>query len=136
MKPLSPLLLLLPLASLAEAAPSLPQPTPETVACHLTYGGETQTIAAAPTTSPYTVPAVAIGSYFLFRIVFRQEPADLASIKLYAYAARATGPDLVHQASYAYPLAHAAFTGQNFVYEPQNGGELQYHCELKADSQK
>ena len=64
----------------------------ETVACHLTYGGETRLVEAAPSVSPYAVAPVAIGSYFLFRIVFRTEPADLAGIKLYAYADRDGGP--------------------------------------------
>ena len=48
----------------------------ETVACHVTYGGETRIISAAATTQPLGVAPVAIGSYFMFRIVFRQEPAD------------------------------------------------------------
>ena len=49
-------------------------------ACHLTYGGETRVVEAAPVADPYTVPTVSLGSYFLFRIVFREQPADLAGI--------------------------------------------------------
>jgi hypothetical protein len=111
----------------------------QTVACHLTYGGQTQTVEARPTTDPYTVAPMAIGSYFLFRIVFRQEPADLAGIKLYAYADRDAGPALLHQASYALPAGNAAvhgFSGLNFVYEPVRDGELQYWCELKGEAAK
>jgi hypothetical protein len=120
----------------------------ESVACHLTYGGETRIISAAPTTDPYSVAPVAIGSYFLFRIVFRREPADLAGIKLYTYADRDAGPTIIHQATHPYPLpaipqGHLSprplslrdtvndFTGLNFVYEPVRDGELQYWCELK-----
>lgn len=105
------------------------------VACHLTYGGETRVVEAAPTADPYTAPAVAIGAYFRFRIVFRNQPADLASVKLYAYADRDAGPSLIHQAIYPYPPPSAAvngFTGLNFVYEPLRDGELQYWCELKG----
>lgn len=107
----------------------------ETVACHLTYGGETRLVEAAPAASPYAVAPVAIGSYFLFRIVFRTEPVDLAGIKLYAYADRDGGPQLIHQASHAYPAANRGadgFTGRHRVYEPVRDGELQYWCELKG----
>lgn len=104
------------------------------VACHLNYGGESRVITAAPVTNPYEVRATAIGSYFLFRIVFRKEPADLAAIKLYTYADRDEGPVIIHQATWHYPPPAAAvhgFTGLNFVYEPVRDGELQYWCELK-----
>ena len=103
------------------------------VACHLTYGGETRIVSAAPTSDPYAVAPVAIGSYFLFRIVFRQQPADLAAIKLYTYADRDSGPTIIHQATYPYPPPAGihGFTGHHFVYEPVRDGELQYWCELK-----
>lgn len=106
----------------------------DTVACHLTYGGETRVVEAAPVASPYTVAPQAIGSYLLFRIVFRQAPADLAGIKLYTYAALDDGPALLHQASYPYPAPAAGrdgFSGRHYVYEPRYGAELQYWCELK-----
>ena len=122
-------------AALACTAPQ----AAETVACHITYGGTTQLIEARPTTTPYELAPVAIGSFFLFRIVFRQEPADLAGIKLYAYADRDAGPVLIHQASYAYPVSNTAsygFSGWHFVYEPVRDGELQYWCELKAGAGK
>jgi hypothetical protein len=104
------------------------------VSCHLTYGGETRVVDAAPTSDPHTVAPLAIGSYFLFRIVFRDQPADLAGIKLTTYADRNEGPVIIHQAAHPYPLPAAAmggFTGLNFVYEPVRDGELQYWCEMK-----
>lgn len=107
----------------------------ETVACHVTYGGETRLVESPAVASPYTVAPVAVGSYFLFRIVFRREPADLAGIKLYTYADRDSGRPLIHQASYAYPANTAGpdgFTGQQTVYEPVRDGELHYWCELKS----
>ncbi len=121
------------LAAMIAAAPAIPTHA-ASVACHVTYGGETQTISAAPTTQPLAVAPIPIGSYFLFRIVFRQEPADLATIKLTTYADRDEGPTIIHQATYAYPPAPAVvhgFTGLNFVYEPVRDGELQYWCEMK-----
>ena len=105
------------------------------VTCHVTYGGETRVVSAQPTTAPQTIAPVAIGSYFLFRIVFRQEPADLAGIKLYTYADRDGVPTIIHQATYPYPPAPAAvhgFSRLNFVYEPVRDGELQYWCELQG----
>ncbi|MGE5469344.1 MAG: hypothetical protein ACM3X0_00965 [Bacteroidota bacterium] len=107
----------------------------ETVACHVDYGGESRVIEAEPVSSPYAIAPRAIGSYFLFRIVFRDAPADLAGIKLYTYADHASGPALIHQASYHYPASNAAvggFTGQQRVYEPLRDGELQYWCELTS----
>jgi hypothetical protein len=104
------------------------------VRCHLTYGGETRIVDAAPTSDPHTVAPLAIGSYFLFRIVFRDQSADLAGIKLTTYADRDEGPVIIHQAVHPYPPPAAAlggFTGLNFVYEPVRDGELQYWCEMK-----
>lgn len=109
----------------------------DTVLCNLTYGGETRQIEASPVASPYTVAPTKIGSFFLFRIVFQDQPADLASIKLYTYADRDSGPSIIHQASYTYPLPVAVvdgFTGQQSVYEPMRDGELQYSCALKTGS--
>lgn len=120
--------------SLAQAAPAA-----ESVACHLTYGGNTQTIEAHPAASPYTVAPVEIGSYTLFRIVFRTQPADLASIKLYAYGNYDDGRPLSHQATYSYPPTAGrshGFTGLIRVYEPRYGGELEYWCELRAGISK
>jgi len=122
------------LAAIIGAAPAMPVHA-ASVACHVTYGGETRTISAAATTRPLAIAPVSIGSYFMFRIVFRQEPADLATIKLTTYADRDEGPTIIHQAIYAYPPAPAVvhgFTGLNFVYEPVRDGELQYWCELKG----
>jgi hypothetical protein len=106
----------------------------ESVVCHVNYGGTTQLLEALPVSSPYRVSPVAIGSYFLFRIVFQKDPADLANIKLYVYADRDSGPVIIHQANYAYPLLNATvngFSGLNYVYEPVRDGELQYWCETK-----
>jgi hypothetical protein len=111
----------------------------DSVACHISYGGETRVVEARPMDSPYTVEPTAIGSYFLFRIVYRRQPADLAGIKLYTYADRDSGPVIVHQASHPYPPARSSaygFTGLNFVYEPVRDGELQYWCELKRRAGK
>lgn len=101
----------------------------ETVACHVSYGGETRIITAQPVAVPYREPVVAIGSYFLFRLVFEAGTA----IKTYVYADREEGPVLLHQATYAYPpRQHVTdgFSGRHFVYEPVRDGELEFWCRL------
>lgn len=123
------------LAALLLAAPIAAKAA--SVECHYTYGGETQTVTAAPVDSPYAVAPITIGSYFKFRVVFQNAPADLASVKLYTYADRDEGPMLLQQASYPYPALadHGdgyGFTGRQRVYEPVRDGELEYWCRLSA----
>lgn len=104
------------------------------VACHIDYGGETSTLVAPPVAYPYTVKAVPFGSHFLFRIVVRAQPADLASVKIYAYVDRDDGPAPIHQATHPWPPQVAGpwgFTGLHHVYEPIRDSELRYWCELK-----
>jgi hypothetical protein len=105
----------------------------DTVACHVSYGGETQVIRAQPAATPYTVAPTSIGSYFMFRLVFERQPADQAAIKLYTYADREPpqGAVLLHQADYLYPPppnGRYGFTGLQRVYEPIRDGELYYWC--------
>jgi hypothetical protein len=109
----------------------------EVVRCHVDYGGTTTVIVSQPTRNPYGEKPVAVGSYFLFRIVFQTTPADLAAIKIYTYADRDNGASLLHQATYAYPPATATvngFSGLNFVYEPTRDGELIYWCALDTST--
>jgi len=101
----------------------------ETVVCHLTYGGETRTVAAGPLATPYTVPVVQVGSYFLFKLVFEENTA----IKTYVYADRDAGPQPLHQATFNWPVRNAGahgFSGRHLVYEPVRDGELEFWCAL------
>lgn len=105
------------------------------VLCHYTYGGETRTLVTPAVSSPYAVKAIDIGSFFHFRVVFQNKPADIASIKIYTYADRDDGPLLIHQAIFPYLQARRGgtpygFTGLHFVYEPMRDGELQYWCQF------
>ncbi|SFZ74160.1 hypothetical protein [Chitinimonas taiwanensis] len=108
----------------------------EQVRCAVDYGGEVRNLSAGPSADPYQVGSTAIGSYFLFRIVFETVPRETAAIKLYTYADRDEGPTLIHQASYPYPLRSQSgrygFTGLQTVYEPMRDGELQYWCHLEG----
>lgn len=119
------------LAALACAAPVMASVE---VACHYTYGGETRVLHGVPTASPYAVAPVQVGSYFLFRVVFQDRPADLAAIKVYTYADGEDGPVPIHQVTYPYPPAASSaygFTGLQRVYEPMRDGELEYWCGLE-----
>ncbi len=109
---------------LLASAPAVAGP----IRCAITYGGETTVVDVSPTRDPYTVPTRAVGSFLLFRAVFRDTPADLAGIDLYTYADRDAGPLIVHHASYAWPLPDGDFTGLQRVYEPLHDSELQYRC--------
>ncbi|MBI4757043.1 MAG: hypothetical protein HY778_16825 [Betaproteobacteria bacterium] len=120
------------LVSVAHAAQA------ERLLCHTTYGGETHAIAVEPVASPYGVAGIPVGSYFLFRPVLQNSPADLASVKIYTYVARDEGPSLIHQVSFAWPPPRAAggrhgFTGLQRVYEPVRDSELEYWCEHVAE---
>lgn len=120
-------LLLTPFAALAETR--LP-----TVACHVSYGGETQILRAAPTHQPYAVASVAIGSYFQFRVVFEHPSLPRPGIKIYTYAEQENDRVPIHVAHFPYPPTRGerfGFTGEQFVYEPMRDGELSYWCELK-----
>ena len=120
------------IALLCGAAPA----SAEEIVCHYTYGGETRRLGVAPVDTAYSVGAVEVGSYFRFRVVFQNRPADLAVVKVYTYADRDDGLVLIHQATYPYPPAsHASpygFSGLHHVYEPVRDGEMQYWCEWKS----
>jgi hypothetical protein len=109
----------------------------EQVICRYTYGGESRELVAAPVASPYKVPAIQVGSYFKFRVVFQKTPRDLASIKVYVYGDRDDDAVPLHEAVYPYPPpaapgARHGFTGLHFVYEPMRDGELEYWCRMSG----
>lgn len=105
--------------------------------CHYTYGGEDYALTARSTHTPYEVKPVQVGSYFLFKLVFQDQPKDLASIKIYVYADEDPVFRPIHHATYRYPLGPSArgrwgFTGMQRVYEPHRDGELEYWCEMSS----
>ncbi|MDB5801616.1 MAG: hypothetical protein JWL63_2555 [Rhodocyclales bacterium] len=105
----------------------------ERVTCEYTYGGETKVFQLSPVASPYTVPTVQVGSYFLLRAVWQNNPAKSAAVNVYTYADSSDGPVIIHQASFPYPLTTTGrfgFSGLQRVYEPMRDGELQYWCAL------
>jgi hypothetical protein len=128
-------------ASLALAALLTPCAHAEQVVCHYTYGGETKEFVALPVASPYSVKGIDIGSFFNFRVVFQNRPADIASIKVYTYVDRDNVPVIIHQATYPYPPTNSrtapyGFSGLHSVYEPLRDGELQYWCEWSKSAKR
>jgi hypothetical protein len=123
-------------AALACASVALAAPKTSAVLCHYTYGGEEKTLRVTPVASPYPVEPIAVGSYFLFKVVLKVEPADLAGIKIYVYADREPVPVPIQQVNFPYPPRAQAtpsygFTGRHWVYEPVRDGEMQYWCEIE-----
>ncbi len=103
--------------------------------CHYDYGGVVTTLQIAPTSNPYTEPAIKIGSFFKFRVVWQTAPADAAAVHVYVYLDAPDAPTILHQGSWVFSLDHPSgrgFTGLQRVYEPVRGSELQYWCVGKA----
>lgn len=99
--------------------------------CHYDYGGEVTALPVAPTTAPYAVPAIKIGSFFKFRVVWQTAPADLAAVHVYVYLDAPDAPTLLQQGTWVFSVDHptgTGFTGLQRVYEPVRGSELQYWC--------
>lgn len=106
------------------------------VRCHVTYGGHTRAFAVPEVSEAYDAPFQAEGSYFMFRAVNQTRPIDLASVKVYVYAAQDNGPRLLHQGTWLAAQTPQSgsrtphgFTGLQTVYEPLRDGELHYWCE-------
>lgn len=103
--------------------------------CHYDYGGVVTTLQIAPTTNLYTEPAIKIGSFFKFRVVWQTAPAEAAAVHVYVYLDAPDAPTILHQGSWVFSLEHPTgrgFTGLQRVYEPVHGSELQYWCVGKA----
>jgi hypothetical protein len=105
------------------------------VLCHYTYGGEEKSLAVRPTRQPYTVEPIAVGSYFLLKVVLQTKPRDEAGINIYVYADKEPVPAPLSQVRFPFPPHNVGadgygFTGQHWVYEPNRDGEMQYWCEM------
>jgi hypothetical protein len=104
--------------------------------CTFVYGGTEQTQDFAVTKDPYTAVPVSIADRFAFKAVYLREPADLASVNLYAYAHVEGSSELtlLHQTKYRAPYPSARhddaryeFTGRHYAYSAA-GRELEYWC--------
>ena len=123
------------LAALAAALTAAPAAAAPGVSCHVDYGGERRVIRAAATQDPYRMAPVAIGSYFLFRVVVEHPSRPLAGVKVTTYADAEGGPVPLHIAHHPQPVRNRGrfgFTGEQFVYEPVRDGELVYWCAVDS----
>lgn len=116
------------------ALPGLAQATPA-LNCLLEHGGETRSVSFAPTSDPYRVESVEVGSAFRFKAVVFSEQERVAYVKLYTYYQSPRQAVLLHQASYRAPLAEPAasarsLTGDQRLFSSRLGMEFLYNCTL------
>jgi hypothetical protein len=103
---------------------------PEALECTYTWGGETKRVRVEPAPDPYRVPAFVVRDDFLLKVVYTQEPPDLASVRVYTYLPTEPTPLPLSEAKFRPPYARQGefgFTGQLSAYDPR-GHELQYFC--------
>lgn len=105
------------------ALPGLAQATPA-LHCLLEHAGETRSLSFAPTTDPYRVESVDIGSAFRFKAVVYREDQRIAYVKLYTYYPSPRQAVLLHQASYR------SLTGDQRLFSARLGMEFLYNCTL------
>ncbi len=125
---LFPLVVALSLSAAVQAGPVL--------RCLVGYAGTLHEITAAPGSDPYTVPAQDIGGRFRFKAVVGGEAQRIEYVKIYAYYQASDQPVLLHTAKYLPPWpkggAANSLTGQNSLYSPDLGRELQFGCALEG----
>src|SRR6187431_427354 len=106
----------------------------KTVACMVTYGGESRRLEFPATTDPYSVKALDIAGRFRFKAIYLREPRSAASINVYAYQQVDGESVLLQEGKYAPPFslgerARYGFTGRQLVYSATER-ELEYWCEI------
>jgi hypothetical protein len=110
----------LPAAALAQA----------TLHCELSQGDTQRSIDTTPVADPYSVKGVDISRDFRFKAVVVGDAGQIAYIKLYTYVRSGGKSSLLHQASYAAPIAPGALGGIDRLYAPGLGRELMVRCTL------
>jgi hypothetical protein len=99
------------------------------VECTYSADGVTATVRVEPAPDPYRVPELPAGDRFAIKFVYVTTPAELSSLRVYAFQVTDGAPVIVHEARYSPPFAAgpAGFTGNQRVYD-DDGGELAYAC--------
>jgi len=112
----------------AGASPAL------TLRCTCGSGGEVVTRDFPPAVDPYRVEPVPVGRRFSFKAVWLEGSPATAGISLYAFHEKKSGPVLLTEVKYRppYPRTESrvlhGFTGAHYVYEPDTGAEMTFHC--------
>lgn len=131
-----PIVLLALVGLLAGAPPAEPAAAaaPPWVRCTVTYADLPVVVDVRPTTDPYRVEAVPVGTRFAFRAVWVAEPAGQAALDLTVFHTTKDGDVPLTQVKLVPPFPEAApdarygFTGLHLVYEPDLGSELRFWC--------
>jgi len=115
-------------AASARSCPPAAVPAPH-IECTYASGGDSTTVRLEPAPDPYRVPELPAGDRFAIKFVYLTTPADLASLRVYAFQLDGGEPVIVHEAEYSTPFAarDGGFTGRQLVYD-REGGELAYAC--------
>jgi len=113
--------------------PSTVLAEPVTLQCELFAGGQTYRVVAEPTTSLYHVTPLDL-ERFRFKALVFGDNEQWQYIKVQVYYR--TGPEaiLLHQVKYVPPIGHSTpLGGTHYVYSPDLGHELVYHCNLEVN---
>jgi hypothetical protein len=103
--------------------------------CQVNLGGEVRALEFAPVKNPYNVEAIDISKSFRFKAVVIGDERQIDYIKIYTYYQSKRQSVLLHEAKYTKPASEVdpspdALTGENYLYSPVLGRELQYGCAL------
>ena len=110
------------------------------LSCEVTYAGETQHIAIAPTQDPYSQASVNIRNRFRFKAVHVQGGDATPRIGIYVYLETAQQPLLIQHVLVQppYPEAPSAkrvnLFGEQRLYAGRLERELIYRCFLGQDA--
>ncbi len=131
-----PIALLALVGLIAGAPPAEPAAAaePPWVRCTCAYADEPVVVDVRPTTDPYRVKAVPVGTRFAFRAVWVAEPPGQAALDLTVFHTTEGGDVPLAQVKLVPPYptvssdAPYGFTGRHLVYEPDLGSELRFWC--------
>ncbi len=99
--------------------------------CRLEQSNTVHVLDYGPAVDIYRVPATNINDNFHFKAVVVAADGVAEYVKIYAYYQRSGQPILLQQASYRAPIADGrSLTGEQRLYSPILGRELQYDCAL------
>ena len=104
--------------------------------CEVTYGGESQVVAAGVVADPYVVPSHNISGRFWFKPVMVGKGHSVEYVKIYAYFETDLQPILIQSVTYLPPLPRSRqptdLTGTQRLYAGTSERELIYRCTLQG----
>lgn len=101
--------------------------------CRLEQSNTVHVLDYGPAADIYRVPATNINDNFHFKAVVAAADGVTEYVKIYAYYQRRGQPILLQQATYRAPTADGrSLTGEQRLYSPILGRELQYDCALTS----